>query len=347
MATTYTDPFAVGTPAYNLAQNTALSDIAALPNWISVANRVNAANRTAQQQANEARLGPQGVATQATLLENAQREAQGLLDPQTEAMLQQSIAESGAASGFGVDSANLASAYRRALGLDITATEQAGQKNYLDLLAANPSAPIFDLQAFLTNPGQYANVAANTPTTPDPTSTGAGGGGVTPTIPTTTTATGGAPSIGGGGLRTAPSRVVPTAAEAGLRAAGAGAGYPTTTYNAPLVASAGGSTLAWSGQDWSDLFNNPYTATPENTVYNPFTDSSEYNYGLPSWYPTTYGNTTLLMPENTVFNPETNTSDYTYGLPSWDTSYEPAWDTAPSETYYPTEQEFEDAGFYF
>jgi hypothetical protein len=160
-AGSYADPFGVGSAAYNLAGNTANSNLAGSGSMIQMSNIINAQNEAQQQMLNNARLGPQGVETQNYLLENANREAQGLLDPSTEQMLQQGIAAQGNASGMGVDSANLASAYRRALGLDINATEQQGQTNYLGLLAANPSAPLYDMSGQLVSPALYEKTAAD------------------------------------------------------------------------------------------------------------------------------------------------------------------------------------------
>src|ERR1019366_9424518 len=140
--TSITDPFGAGSAAYNLAGNNANSNLAASGSMIQLADIINATNQAAQQSANAGRLGPQGVATQNSLLTNAQNQAQGLLDPQTEQMLQQGIGAGGNASGMGVDSANLAASYRRALGQTINSTEQQGQTNYLNLLSACPSAAV-------------------------------------------------------------------------------------------------------------------------------------------------------------------------------------------------------------
>ena len=206
---TYTDPFTPGTPAYQYPTDWNAANYAATPQMSQLATQINTQNQAAQQAANAGRLGPQGQATQAAALNNAQRETEGLLDPATEAMLQQGIAESGTASGMGVDSANLASAYRRALGLDITATEQAGETSYLNLLAANPSAPIFGEENLLVSPAQPAQQAA------DPTTTGTGANPLAAPAAT--------PAPAGGGLRISPSPAVATPAQANtLGQAGSG-----------------------------------------------------------------------------------------------------------------------------
>ena len=189
--------------AYQLPSDTARSNLASSPYNIQLSELVNQTNRAAQSAANAARLGPQGQEVQKTLLTNAQREAEGLLDPETEQMLRAGIAERGGASGMGVDSPNLASAYRRALGLDITATEAAGQQQYLGLLAANPSAPIYSPSSGFITPGQYASVAEAqaAASAPAPVSVSRGGGG------------------GGGG-----GRYIPSAAE--YNTVPYGGGYP-------------------------------------------------------------------------------------------------------------------------
>lgn len=140
---------------------------------ISQAAQVNAQNRQAQTQANQARLGTAGVALQSTLLGNAQRKASGLLDPETEQMLRQGIAASGVSSGMGVDSANLASAYRRALGLDINAIQGQALNEYSQLTADNPGAQVVGVQSFLTQPATQAPSYA-------PSRGGGGGGGYAP-----------------------------------------------------------------------------------------------------------------------------------------------------------------------
>ena len=160
MATsTYQDPFGVGGDAYNVAGNTALSNLGAAGYNVQLSNLINAQNQAMQQQANASRLGPEGQQTQQNLLDVAQRQSQGLLDPATEQMLQAGIAANGMATGMGVDSQNMASAYRRALGQDINATKSQGQSNYLARLAANPEAPLYDMSGQLVSPSTYASTA--------------------------------------------------------------------------------------------------------------------------------------------------------------------------------------------
>ena len=154
------DPFSTGQDASKIATGAAQSNLAAAPDLAKLSALINALNQAAQQQANAGRLGPQGQQIQSNLLGNLERQSAGLLDPQTEAMLQQNVAQMGAAGGFGVDSAHLAAAYRRALGQTIESTEAAAQKQYSDLLADNPSAPIFDIGSQLTTPSVYGTAAS-------------------------------------------------------------------------------------------------------------------------------------------------------------------------------------------
>jgi hypothetical protein len=142
---------------------------------INTASQVNAQNRYAQTLANQNRLGPSGVALQDTLIGNAQRKASGLLDPETEQMLRAGIASSGVSSGMGVDSANLASAYRRALGIDINAVEGQALTDYSQLTGDNPGAPVVGAQSFLTQP----NTGGGAPAVRG----GGGGGGAGPAAP--------------------------------------------------------------------------------------------------------------------------------------------------------------------
>ena len=301
-----TNPYGVGSSAYNLAGNTANSNLAASGSMIQLADIINATNRAAQTAANNARLGPQGVDTQNTLLTNAQQEAQGLLDPQTEQMLQQGIAAQGNASGMGVDSANLAAAYRRALGQTINTTEQQGQSNYLALLAANPSAPIYDMSGQLVSPATYASTAAaNLPST----GTGGGGGGgtrigggnpvgATPAQNNNVPYGGGYPG-GAGQYSTAPTSVLDSlyassyipggSSPFGLISTGGG---NTVDMFDPLAGSAAGLPTYGTMPDYSQPGTDPIAAAlgmgpsglPANTVYSPTTDTYDYTYGVPSYY---------------------------------------------------------------
>ena len=143
------------------------------------AQQVNAQNRALQTQANQNRLGPSGVALQSTLLGNTQRKASGLLDPEIEQMLQQGIASSGVSRGMGVDSANLASAYRRALGLNINTIQEQALSDYSQLTADNPGAPVVGAQNFLTQP-TTATASGGAALRGG---SGGGGGGAAPTTP--------------------------------------------------------------------------------------------------------------------------------------------------------------------
>lgn len=155
------DPYGLGSAASEIPTTTASANLAAAGYNVQLADIINATNRAAQQAANAARLGPQGQQIQGNLLANAERESAGLLDPQTEQMLQASIAARGIGSGQGVDSPALAAAYTRALGTNINALEQQGLQNYTSLLAANPAAPIYNMGDLLTTPGTIASAAAN------------------------------------------------------------------------------------------------------------------------------------------------------------------------------------------
>lgn len=154
------DPFGAGGSAASLAENTATSNLSAAPDIAKVSDLVNKLNEAAQQSLNAGRLGPQGEQIQSNLLGNIEAGSRGEIDPATEQMLRQGLAESGQAGGFGVDSANLSSAYDRALGINIATREEQAQKDYLDMLGANPSAPLYDASKSLVTPDLYSQTAS-------------------------------------------------------------------------------------------------------------------------------------------------------------------------------------------
>jgi hypothetical protein len=154
------DPYGPSGSASSLAEDTTRSNLHAAPDIAKLSQLINSLNEASQQQLNASRLGPQGQQIQGTLLENIQAGASGLLDPTTEQMLRQNLASSGAAGGFGVDSANLASAYTRALGLDIADREAQAQKDYLAMLEQNPSAPLYDASKLLVSPETFSQTAS-------------------------------------------------------------------------------------------------------------------------------------------------------------------------------------------
>lgn len=263
------------------------ANLSAIPYNQSVSDWVNATNRAAQQAANASRLGPQGQQIQQNLMTNAERASAGLLDPQTEQMLRSGIAASGQYRGFGVDSPALAAAYRRALGQDITGTEQLGQQNYLQLLAANPSAPIYDAGNMVITPSQYAQAVL-------------GQAGLNRTVNTTQTGTDyrlnpNPYQVGGGNMpyqpvyRGSPS---PVSDPTDYGSAFTPAPVFTPPQNRPVT---------------------PWTPgnAPPNTAYDPLTDTSYNTYGQE---PFDWMN---LPPENTGYNPVTDQSYNTYGLDDW------------------------------
>lgn len=162
-------PAAPTTPTFDMSQFTinvpqlatgaAQSNLAASPYNVQLADIINATNRAAQQAANAARLGPGGEQVQANILGNLQRTSAGLLDPATEAMLQSGIAQSYGGRGFGVDSPALASAYRRALGKTLEETQAGAAKQYEDLLAVNPAAPVYNAGELVMSPQTYTGAA--------------------------------------------------------------------------------------------------------------------------------------------------------------------------------------------
>ena len=123
------------------------------------AQAINTANQLAQQQANAARLGPAGAAIQNQLVANTQAQAGGTIAPSTLNEMQAALAARGVQGGFGTDSPNALAAYTRAVGQTAEQEEQTAAANYAQLLAENPSAPIFDESQLFITPSQYATTA--------------------------------------------------------------------------------------------------------------------------------------------------------------------------------------------
>jgi hypothetical protein len=155
---TYADPFSMAGGAGKIAQNTAVSNMGAAANNTRLADLINATNQAAQQAANAGRLGPQGQQIQANLLTNIERASAGLLDPQTETMLRSGINEN--FGGGDVTSPALAAAYRLATVKKIESTEADAVKQYINMLAANPAAPIYNMGELMMNPATYAGAAS-------------------------------------------------------------------------------------------------------------------------------------------------------------------------------------------
>ena len=298
----YQDPFGVTGDAYNTASNTALSNLGALGYNVQLSNTINAQNQAMQQQANASRLGPQGQQTQQNLLDVAQNQSQGLLDPATEQMLQAGIAANGMASGMGVDSPNLASAYRRALGQDISTTEAQGQSNYLALLAANPSAPIYDMSGQLVSPQTYSTTAQSQAALQQQAQLAA-----------QQLAAQQAAAQQSAAARSAP-RNVPTAAEANTVPFGGGGGVVS---NAPIGWSPDAS--SYSGSGGSSVFG----TVGGQDMFDPtglFSGAGSMpNYSSPGTDPiaAALGMGSSDVPSNTDYNQAANTYTTNYGVPDY------------------------------
>lgn len=140
----------------DVTQATATTNLNAMPTLEQISQMVNSINQAAWDKAKADRLGPQGQAIQNQLLQNTASNAAGLVPQDVMNQIMQGQAESYGGSGFGVDSPAMNSAVRRALGLtSIGLQEQAG-KDYTQLLAENPSAPIYSPSQGFTTPGQFS-----------------------------------------------------------------------------------------------------------------------------------------------------------------------------------------------
>lgn len=143
-----------------IAQQTAAGNLGAAASNTQLATLINEVNQAAQQAANASRLGPEGQGIQNLLLQNTAAQAGGMLDPTTEQMLRSNIAQRYGAAGMGVDSPALASAYLSATGRTVEDLQNQGMANYLQLLSANPSAPIFNMGDLITPSSTYAQAAS-------------------------------------------------------------------------------------------------------------------------------------------------------------------------------------------
>lgn len=148
-----------GASPQTLATDTAASNLNAAGDITSLTNLINNLNAQNQQMLNASRLGPGGQTVQNQLLTNAGAQAAGQLPADVVNNALALGAQSGAGRGFGVDDPATNAAVKRALGLDTVALNQMGQQNYLGLLAANPSAPLWGGQNNLVTPGLYATTA--------------------------------------------------------------------------------------------------------------------------------------------------------------------------------------------
>ena len=152
------------TPSYtapeapqNLATDTAQSNLAASPYDQSLADLINATDQAAQQRANAGRLGPAGQNIQNQLLANTQSNAQGNLDPNTLQRIESNLAQQWGSSGFAPDTAAMSAAAERAMGLTSIGLESQAATEYGNLLAENPSAPIYSMGNLMVSPNLYAS----------------------------------------------------------------------------------------------------------------------------------------------------------------------------------------------
>lgn len=154
------DPFGGGGAATSLASSAAKSNLAAAPDITKITELINALNEAEQQKLNQARLGPAGQAIQDQLLTNAADYAAGRIPESEINQLAQMMSERQGGAGFGVDSPNTSAALARAFNIRQGDLQAQGEKQYLDILAANPSAPLYAAQGNLVTPDLYASTAS-------------------------------------------------------------------------------------------------------------------------------------------------------------------------------------------
>lgn len=140
---------------------TAQENLGGIGNLTSLADIINSINQGAQQAANVGRL-PGGAALQQRTSDVIGSELSGQLDPGVIALLQQQGAENGIGGGMGAGANATNAAYLKALGLTSQQEEQAGLSNLNLALAANPSAPLFNLSPFLVTPSTAGTLTQTT-----------------------------------------------------------------------------------------------------------------------------------------------------------------------------------------
>ena len=106
------------------------------------------------------------------------------------------------------------------------------------------------------------------------------------------------------------------AAMGGSRGGGGGGGTPSIAPMAPfpdLFPDDGGQSpyVDPNATAWTSSSNQP-----SGTYYNPITNTSNYDYGLPNWF-SDYSAPATYAPSGTTYNPTTDTSSYDYGLGGW------------------------------
>lgn len=153
--------FGLGESPANLATDTANANLMSMPYNADVATWVNSVDQAAQQAANAGRLGAAGQTIQNSLLTNTAANAAGQLAPDVVNNLEDTMAQRGGTQGLGVDSGNTNAALMRAMGLDSNALTQQAGTQYSQLLAENPSAPIYSAGTNLVSPATYSSTANN------------------------------------------------------------------------------------------------------------------------------------------------------------------------------------------
>lgn len=114
------------------------------------------ANIAAQQAVNQARIpGAAGMEEQSSKM--IEDQLLGKVPGDVEAMLGQSAAERGIATGM-PGSGNMNAAYLRALGLTSIGQQQQGQQNLSAAYARNPAAPIMNAESMVITPLQQAQL---------------------------------------------------------------------------------------------------------------------------------------------------------------------------------------------
>ena len=335
-----------GSLASQLGTLTAQGNLNALPYDQQLSSVINQTNQLAQQQANNSRIpGEAGLEQQSS--DDISAQLAGNLAPGTVSGIQDSMAQRYGSAGFGEDSAAISAAAERAMGLTAEQQVAAGQSGLTAATARNPSAPIFDMSNLMVSPGQYSQTAMQEAALRQAAARNSAGGGTggTGAVGTTT-----APRITGA---QGPASGGNTAATGGTGRSGTGGGnvgltgstgaVPTLPdgspdYTQPFnYTTPGGSSLVWTGQDWSSLFGDPYSST--GTTSAPYDPASFNDPGFgtdlqyPGWNPYAGDTGYNYMPDYSINNPQYQTDPMAGLVGTGDTGGYTGGDTSGTDYY--------------
>lgn len=235
---------------------------------------------------------------------NVQQNLAGAIPGDVWSQMQQAAAERGVAMGSPT-SPNANSALLRALGLTSLGLQQQGQQNLTNLMAAVPRGTLFDPSQLLVTPAQQqeaqymANVLA---AAPNPAAAAA-----------------------------AEQAAIQAGMSAGQGASGRGVPGPTTVSfpsGGGFQGSTGSSIAPYSSPELQRAQQATFLETELARKRAEALAAQPY-YNLPSYAGPTVAPTTYGMPADTFYNPYTDQSQYTYGIPQYYGAGATGWGNQP------------------